>query len=80
MAEVDEVLLFYLGGFSLWKGKEILARLSFSPSLVVGIGREQSCCLLWGEFAATAGAQPCTASPTVSEPLLVRAATELGPY
>lgn len=34
--------------------------------------------LIWGEFAAAARAQPCPVSPAVPEPLLVRAAIELG--
>lgn len=43
-------------------------------------GGWSSCPLLGGEYSATAGAQPHTTSPDMGEPLLVRAAIDLGPY
>lgn len=73
------------GGFSLGKGTDTVRfwlgseRLESAP-LALCIGGRSSCCLLRREFTATAGAQPCTASPAVGGPLLVRAAIELGPY
>lgn len=88
ITKVGEVCCWLLlpGGFSLGKGKDT-ARfwpgsegLGSAPlALVIG-GGQYSCGLLREEFTATAGAQPCTASPAVGGPLLIRAAIELGPY
>lgn len=63
------------GAFSL-EGVEIPQDFSLAPLPWTG-DRLQS---LWGESTTTTAFCPLPSSPTMSGPLLIRAAAELGPY